>query len=414
MSNFESVKTFMKTFGQEVKEKAEFPNDRITSLRYDLINEELSELKEAIENKDIKIRELMKHIPGPDFPTGGVIIGKDIIKQGYNKGRGSFKIRGEITIEAQKNGRERLVINSIPYQVNKSVLNERIAQLVREKKIEGIKDIRDESNREGIRVSIDLRNGVEPETVKRQLYKNTQIESSFGFNNLAIVEGKPKIIKKDGKTIIAPGEGEVEREKELLGKLTSDSEVRAQKERESLRKGMPPGTGERPIDQSTKTGMGTETDREQTITRPTADRSKKARDDYNKFARELRRQRSRDRRAEKLKDPKFRASETLRKAKQTDIKGGSSVKRGDPVPQEVEPVKKKPVPEIGGFQRNTFKPEIMARRKTFKQAFGQPTGADPETGKTLKVDPVVAKAMNRDYSALMKAIDKKKGNVVPI
>ena len=145
-----------------------------------------------IENKNIKIKELMKYIPGPDFPTGGVIIGKDIIKQGYNKGRGSFKIRGEISNETQKNGRDRLVINSIPYQVNKSVLNERIAQLVREKKIEGIRDIRDESNREGIRVSIDLRNGVEPETVKRQLYKNTQIESSFGFNSLAIVEGKPK------------------------------------------------------------------------------------------------------------------------------------------------------------------------------------------------------------------------------
>jgi DNA gyrase subunit A len=145
-----------------------------------------------IEDKDIKIKDLMKHIPGPDFPTGGVIIGKDIIKQGYNKGRGSFKIRGEISIETQKNGRERLVINSIPYQVNKSILNERIAQLVREKKIEGIKDIRDESNREGIRVSIDLRNGVEPETIKRQLYKNTQIESSFGFNTLAIVDGKPK------------------------------------------------------------------------------------------------------------------------------------------------------------------------------------------------------------------------------
>ncbi len=145
-----------------------------------------------IENKDIKIKELMKHIPGPDFPTGGIVIGKDIIKQGYNKGRGSFKIRGEVSIEQQKNGRERLVITSIPYQVNKSVLNERIAQLVREKKIEGIKDIRDESNREGVRVAIDLKNGVEPETIKRQLYKNTQIESSFGFNTLAIVEGKPK------------------------------------------------------------------------------------------------------------------------------------------------------------------------------------------------------------------------------
>jgi DNA gyrase subunit A len=146
-----------------------------------------------IENKDIKIKELMKHIPGPDFPTGGVIIGKEIIKAGYNMGRGSFKIRGEINVEAQKNGRERLVITSVPYQVNKSVLNERIAQLVREKKIEGIKDIRDESNREGIRVAIDLRNGVEPETIKRLLYKNTSIESSFGFNTLAIVDGKPKI-----------------------------------------------------------------------------------------------------------------------------------------------------------------------------------------------------------------------------
>jgi DNA gyrase subunit A len=145
-----------------------------------------------IENKDIKIKELMKHIPGPDFPTGGVIIGKSIIKDGYNVGRGSFKIRGEIGIEPLKNGRERLIITSVPYQVNKSVLNERIAQLVREKKIEGIKDIRDESNREGIRVAIDLRNGVEPETIKRQLYKNTSIESSFGFNTLAIVDGKPK------------------------------------------------------------------------------------------------------------------------------------------------------------------------------------------------------------------------------
>ena len=145
-----------------------------------------------IEDKDIKIKDLMKHIPGPDFPTGGVIIGKDIIKQGYNHGIGSFKIRGEISVESSKSGRDRLVITSIPYQVNKSILNERIAQLVREKKIEGIKDIRDESNREGIRVAIDLRNGVEPETIKRQLYKNTQIESSFGFNTLAIVDGKPK------------------------------------------------------------------------------------------------------------------------------------------------------------------------------------------------------------------------------
>ena len=145
-----------------------------------------------IKNKDIKIKDLMKLIPGPDFPTGGVIIGKDIIKQGYKIGRGSFKIRGEIDVENLKNGKDRLVITSIPYQINKSNLNERIAELVREKKIEGISDIRDESNREGIRVAIDLRRGIEPETVKRQLYKYTSIESSFGFNSLAIVENKPK------------------------------------------------------------------------------------------------------------------------------------------------------------------------------------------------------------------------------
>jgi len=145
-----------------------------------------------INNKDIKIKELMKHIPGPDFPTGGIIIGKNIIKEGYKSGRGSFKIRGEIAVENLKNNRDRLVITSIPYQVNKSILNERIAELVRNKKIEGIRDIRDESNREGIRVAIDLRSGVEPETVKRQLFKYTSIESSFGFNTLAIVNKKPK------------------------------------------------------------------------------------------------------------------------------------------------------------------------------------------------------------------------------
>ena len=145
-----------------------------------------------IENKDIKLNELMKHIPGPDFPTGGTIIGKNIIKEGYKIGRGSFKIRGNINIEQRKNGKERIVITSIPYQVNKSTLNERIVELVRDKKIEGISDIRDESNREGIRVSIDLRRGVEPETVKRQLYKFTSIESSFGFNTLAIVNKKPQ------------------------------------------------------------------------------------------------------------------------------------------------------------------------------------------------------------------------------
>jgi DNA gyrase subunit A len=147
-----------------------------------------------INNKDITISQLMKKIPGPDFPTGGIVVGQDILKQGYNKGRGSIKIRGEIETEILKNGKECLVIKSIPYQINKSILNERIAELARDKKIEGISDIRDESNYKGVRVVIDLRRNVEPETVKRQLYKLTSVESSFGFNTLAIVGGKPKIL----------------------------------------------------------------------------------------------------------------------------------------------------------------------------------------------------------------------------
>ncbi len=147
-----------------------------------------------INNRDITVSQLMKKIPGPDFPTGGIIIGQDNLKQGYSKGRGSIKIRGEIEEESLKNGKERLVIKSIPYQINKSVLNEKIAELARDKKIEGISDIRDESNSKGVRVVIDLRRNVEPETIKRQLYKLTSIESSFGFNTLAIVKGKPKIL----------------------------------------------------------------------------------------------------------------------------------------------------------------------------------------------------------------------------
>ena len=164
-----------------------------TSIPPHNLGEVINATNAYIANKDVTIAQLMKHIPGPDFPTGGVIIGTDIIKQGYNKGRGSFKIRGEIEEEALKNDRSILIIKSIPYQVNKSVLVERIAQLAREKKIEGISDIRDESNREGIRVVIELRRGVEGETIRRQLYKQTSIESSFGFNTLAIVDNKPKI-----------------------------------------------------------------------------------------------------------------------------------------------------------------------------------------------------------------------------
>jgi len=165
-----------------------------TSIPPHNLGEVINATNAYIENQNITISQLMKYVPGPDFPTGGLIIGKDFIKQGYNKGRGSFKIRGEIEFEEKKNGRSVLIIKSIPYQVNKSILNEKIALLARDKKIEGISDIRDESNREGIRIVIELRRGVEPETVRRQLYKLTNIENSFGFNSLALVENKPKLL----------------------------------------------------------------------------------------------------------------------------------------------------------------------------------------------------------------------------
>jgi len=165
-----------------------------TSIPPHNLGEVINATNAFIENQNITISQLMKYVPGPDFPTGGLIIGKEFIKQGYNKGRGSFKIRGEIEFEEKKNGRSILVIKSIPYQVNKSLLNEKIALLARDKKIEGISDIRDESNREGIRIVVELRRGVEPETIRRQLYKLTNIESSFGFNSLALVENKPKLL----------------------------------------------------------------------------------------------------------------------------------------------------------------------------------------------------------------------------
>ncbi len=147
-----------------------------------------------IDKNDISIDELIKLIPGPDFPTGGLIIGKDAIKTGYKTGRGSIKIRGEIDTEEEKKDKTLIVIKSVPFQTNKSLLIEKIALLVREKKIEGISDIRDESNKEGVRIVIELKRGVSSEVIINQLYKYSPIESSFGFNTLAILNGKPELL----------------------------------------------------------------------------------------------------------------------------------------------------------------------------------------------------------------------------
>jgi DNA gyrase subunit A len=147
-----------------------------------------------LDNNKISVSEIMKKIPGPDFPTGGIILGKNEIKNGYEKGRGSIKIRGEVEIEEGSRDRKLIIIKSVPYQVNKTVLIEKIALLIRDKKLEGIADLRDESNKEGVRIVIELRKGVNQEIIINQLYKFSPLESSFGFNTLAINEKKPELL----------------------------------------------------------------------------------------------------------------------------------------------------------------------------------------------------------------------------
>src|SRR5262249_19155427 len=158
-------------------------------------------LKEVIEatialikKPDITTDELIEIVPGPDFPTGGFIHGRNGIRNAYETGRGAILMRGRTSIEEHpKTGRKSIVATEIPYQVNKARLIERIAELVRDKKIEGIADIRDESDREGMRIVVDLKKDAVPEIVQNNLWKMTQLQESFGINMLAIVEGRPQI-----------------------------------------------------------------------------------------------------------------------------------------------------------------------------------------------------------------------------
>lgn len=148
-----------------------------------------------IDKPSISVEELMKFIPGPDFPTGGFIDGREGIASAYKTGRGSLKIRAKAVIEPMARGdRELIVINEIPYQTNKARLVERIAELVKDGKIEGISDIRDESDRDGMRVVVELKRGVVAGVVLNQLYAHTQMQSSYGIILLAIVGGQPKIL----------------------------------------------------------------------------------------------------------------------------------------------------------------------------------------------------------------------------
>lgn len=158
----------------------------------------LGEVTEAvcmmIDNPDVTTEELMEVLPGPDFPTGGIIMGTQGIKDAYETGRGSITVRAKVHVESTKNGRQCLVVTEIPYQVNKGLLQEKIAQAVNEKKIEGISDMRDESNRKGMRIVIDLKRGEVPQVVLNNLYKRTQLQSNFGIIDLALVDGVPRTL----------------------------------------------------------------------------------------------------------------------------------------------------------------------------------------------------------------------------
>ena len=158
------------------------------------LNEIVDAIVELINNPEAAIKDLMKIVKGPDFPTAGIICGRDGIKSAYETGRGLLKIHAKANIEQKKGGKESIIITQIPYQVNKSKLIENMAGLVQDKKIEGISDIRDESDREGMRIVIEVKRDQNAEIILNQLYKHTQMEESFGIIMLALVDNRPKVL----------------------------------------------------------------------------------------------------------------------------------------------------------------------------------------------------------------------------
>lgn len=147
-----------------------------------------------LDNPDAQIKDLLRYVKGPDFPTGGIICGRGGIKDAYASGRGKITVRARVSIERQKNGKDLIVITEIPYQVQKSGLIEGIAGLVEDKKIDGISDIRDESDKDGMRIIVELKRDSEPQIVLNQLYKHTQLETTFGIIMLALVENRPRVL----------------------------------------------------------------------------------------------------------------------------------------------------------------------------------------------------------------------------
>jgi len=158
------------------------------------LNETCAGIKLLVDHPDATVEDLMKHVKGPDFPTGAFIYGSAGIKEAYRTGRGRVVIRARATIESSKGGKDAIIVTEIPYQVNKTKLIEKIVELVRDKKVTGISDIRDESDREGMRLVIELKRDAVAKVVLNQLYKHTQMQSTFGVIMLALVKGQPRVL----------------------------------------------------------------------------------------------------------------------------------------------------------------------------------------------------------------------------
>ena len=158
------------------------------------LGEVVDGLVKMIDNPEISLDELIATIPGPDFPTGALIMGRDGIRSAYATGRGAVRMRANARVERMSNGKQRILVSEIPYQVNKARLIETIADLVRNKVIEGLTDLRDESDRNGMRIVIEVRRDANPEVLLNQLYKHTQLQDTFGVNMLALVDGKPRTL----------------------------------------------------------------------------------------------------------------------------------------------------------------------------------------------------------------------------
>ncbi len=158
------------------------------------LGEVVDAIKATIDNPEISIEELMQYLKGPDFPTGGIIYGMEGIRQAYRTGYGKIIVRGKVEIEEHENGKSTIIIKEIPYQVNKLNLINKIVSLIKEKKVEGISDLRDESDREGMRVVIEVRKDFNPNIILNALYKHTQLQTTFGINMLALVKGSPKVL----------------------------------------------------------------------------------------------------------------------------------------------------------------------------------------------------------------------------